>query len=90
MVAQLRPLEAVHEQPDEVVTLTLSDPPVGPTDWLVGLSVYAHVPNVAVTLLDAVIVTLQVLPLMMSQPDQLVNVEPDEGVAVSVTLVPLL
>jgi hypothetical protein len=90
MVAQLRVLDAVHGQPDEVVTLTLSEPPVEATDWLVGLSVYVHDPNVAVTLLDDVIATVQVVPLVLSQPDQLVNVEAEEGVAVSVTLVPLL
>ncbi len=46
----------------------------------------------AVTSLLSVIVTVQLLPigLVLSQPDQLVNVEPELGVAVSVTLVPLL
>ena len=90
IVTQLRPLEAVHWQPDEVVTLTLPEPPDELTDWLVGLIVYEHAANVAVTLFADVIETVHVLPLVPSQPDQLVNVEPEEAVAVNVTLVPLL
>jgi len=90
MAAQPRLLEAVHGQPEEVVTLTLSVPPVEATDWLVGLIVYVHAANVAVTLLAPVIATVQVSPLVLSQPDQPAKVEPDAGEAVSVTLVPLL
>ena len=57
---------------------------------LVGLIEYVHVENAAVTLFTAVIETVQVLPLVLSHPVQLVNVEPEAGVDVSVTLVPLL
>ncbi len=46
--------------------------------------------NVAVTVLAPLMVTLQVLPRLESQPLQLVNVEFPSGVAVRVTAVPLL
>ena len=44
--------------------------------------------NVAVTVVSAVSVTWQVLVPEQPPPDQPVNVEPDPGVAVSVTWVP--
>src|SRR5512145_2410141 len=45
--------------------------------------------NVATTVLLAVIVTLQVVPVAVSQPVQPTNVEPAEGVAVRLRAVPV-
>ena len=45
--------------------------------------------NVAVTVFEDVIVTLQVFPDVDVQPLQLTNVEPEEGLAVKTTFVPL-
>jgi hypothetical protein len=46
--------------------------------------------KVAVTVLAALIVTVQAVPTVLSQPAQLVNVLPVAGVAVRVTTVPLV
>ena len=45
--------------------------------------------KVAVTFLTAFMVTVQLLPVALSQPLQAAKLEPFEAVAVSVTLVPL-
>ena len=67
--------------------LTVPDPV--PLFWTVnvrgGTSVMV---KVAVTVLSAVMVTVQVAPLEVSQPLQLPNVDPLSGAAVSVTAVP--
>jgi hypothetical protein len=46
--------------------------------------------KVAVTVFAEVTATVQTLPVTESQPAQLVKTEPAAGVAVTVTLVPLL
>jgi len=45
-------------------------------------------PNIAVTVLLWFMVTIQVLPLVLSQPDHEVNEAPINGFAVRVTEVP--
>ena len=68
--------------------VTVPDPV--PLFWTV--RVYGPPPpwvlNVAVTVRAAFTVTLQVVPLEVSQPPQLTNVDPASGEAVSVTAVP--
>ena|SRR5208283_1607217 len=82
---------------DEGVSVIVPEPPAAPnvTAEDAGVMLYVQLPgvpevNVAVTLFDDVIETVQVLPLVLSQPVQLENIEPEEAVAVRVTLVPLL
>ena len=82
---------------DEGVSVIVPEPPAAPNVAAVDarLMVYVQLPEepevkAAVTFLAAVIETVQVLPLVLSQPVQLENIEPEEAVAVRVTLVPLL
>ena len=88
-------LDAVQLQfADEELTVTAPVPPLAVNVWEEEERVYAQeellVVNVAVTFFAVDIVTLQVLPIVLSQPDQPVNVEPELAAAVSATLVPLL
>jgi len=74
---QLRPVPVPVPLP---VTETLSGNVVGPVE--------PPPEKFAVTLLSPLIVTVQVAPLELVQPLQLVNEPPEPGVAVSVTTVP--
>ncbi len=69
-------LEAVHAQPAATVTVTVPDPPLDATDWLVGEIVGVHV--------DAGCVTVNVLPPMVSVPVR--AVDPPLAAALNVTV----
>ena len=53
----------------------------------VKVCVVATLSKVAVTLFAALILSVQVVAVPVQAPDQLVNLEPEAGVAVKVTLV---
>jgi len=61
-----------------------------PVPFRLTFSVLSAEVNVAVTLRVAFMATVQVFPAVESQPLQLVKVEFASGVAVNVTLVPLV
>ena len=85
-------LVAVQAQPlAEAVVFTLPLPPVLVKVLDVGemLNLQTGAAKLAVTLLGAFIVRLQVAPLLLSQPSQEPNEEGVTGVAVSVSEVPI-
>jgi hypothetical protein len=60
-----------------------------PVPETVNVSATAFCVKVAVTVFGKVMVTVQLVPVLVSQPVQLPNVQPDAGAAVSVTPAPL-